>query len=104
MDTKPPTLAEIVPLVDAVAGYGPPVILAGPWVFLALMLAGPFACLVVLVAFMVLAATALLALAAAILGAPYLLFRLHRMHRAGRASSRTRGARLVPVKSRRVVA
>jgi hypothetical protein len=35
-------VAEIVPLVGAVAGYGPPVIaLAGPWLVLALMLSAP---------------------------------------------------------------
>lgn len=101
MNAKSPTLAELVPLVDAIAGYGPPVALAGPWVFLALILAGPFACLVILVAFMVLAGAALLALAAAILAGPYLLVRRHRVHRAVHVPH---GARLVPVNSRRVVA
>jgi hypothetical protein len=95
--------AEIVPLVDAVAGYGPPVfLLAGPWVLFALMLSGPFALLVVLVAFMVLAATALVAVAGVVLAAPYLLVR---RHRARALSEPPRAVQLVPVKSTpRVVA
>ena len=43
---------ELIPLIGAVAGYGPPVIfLAGPWLLLGLMLSGPFAFLVILVVF-----------------------------------------------------
>jgi hypothetical protein len=92
--------AEIVPLVDAVAGYGPPVIfLAGPWLLLGVVLSGPFAFLLVLVAFMVVAATVLVALTAAILAVPYLLVRRLRRHRA-----RHTFAQLVPIESPRVVA
>jgi membrane protein implicated in regulation of membrane protease activity len=100
--------AEILPLVDAVAGYGPPVIfLAGPGVLLALMLSGAFACLLVLVAVVVVAAAVLVAVPAAILAivaAPYVLTRRLRSHRARRAPSHRRGAQLVPVGSPRVVA
>ena len=55
------TLDETLPLVGAIPVYGPPVVfLAGPWLFLALMLAGPFALLVTFVV--------LLAAAAALVG------------------------------------
>ena len=98
-------LAEIVPLVGAVAGEGPPVIfLAGPWLFLALMLSGPFAFLVTLVAVMLVAATALVALTGAILAAPYLLVCGLRWYRARRAFSRDHAARFVPVRSTGVAA
>jgi hypothetical protein len=100
--------AELVPLVGAVPGEGPPVIfVAGPWLLLVLMLSGPFAFLVVLVIFMVVAATVLVALAAAILAilrAPHLLFRRLRRHRAPQALSDDHAAHLVPVESPRVVA
>jgi hypothetical protein len=49
------TVAEINPLIGAVPVEGPPVLLVlGPWIFLALMVAGPFAFLVVLVVAIVL--------------------------------------------------
>jgi len=93
-------LAEVVPLVGAVAGEGPPVIfLAGPWLFLGLMLSGPFAFLVTLVAAMLVAATVLVALTGAFLAAPYLLIRGLRWYRARRAFSNDHAARLVPVRS-----
>jgi hypothetical protein len=96
-------LAEITPLVGAIAGYGPPVIfLAGPWLLLALVLSGPFAFLLTLVVAMVVAATILVALTAAILGAPYLLIRGVRSYRARRALSNSYAAHLVPVGSTRV--
>jgi hypothetical protein len=95
-------LAEIVPLIDAVPGEGPPVIfLVAPWLLLALMLSGPFAFLVILLVAMFLAAAALVALTAAIVAivaAPYLLIRRVRRYRAGRAF------RFVPVRSTRVAA
>ena len=73
------TVAEIVPLVDTIAGYGPPVIfLAGPWLLLGLMLSAPFAVLLTLIAAMALAATIIVAITAAIyaiLTAPYRLMR-----------------------------
>jgi hypothetical protein len=43
-------VAEVIPLIGVVAGYGPAVILvAGPWLLLALMLSAPFAVLLTLV-------------------------------------------------------
>ena len=98
-------LAETIPLVGAIAGYGPPVIfLAGPWVLLALMLCAPFAVLLTLIGAMLLAATVLVVLTAAILAAPYLLVR--RLHgvRARRASSGHRPAQFIPVGSTQVAA
>jgi hypothetical protein len=98
-------LAEIVPLVGAIAGEGPPVIfLAGPWLLLALMLSGPFAFLVVLVVVMLLAVTVVVGLTAAIVATPYLLVRGLRSHRAHRAVSTEHAAHLVPVASTRVAA
>jgi hypothetical protein len=98
-------LAETIPLVGVIAGYGPPVIfLAGPWLLLGLMLSAPFAVLLTLIAVMLLAATVLVALTAAILGAPYLLMRRLRGVRARRASRSDRAAQLVPVGSTRVAA
>ena len=96
-------IAEIVPLVGAVAGYGPPVIsLAGPWVLLALMLAGPFAFLLTLVAFMLVAATVVVAVTAAILAGPYLLIGRIRSLRARRALSKDRAPQLVTFDPTRV--
>ena len=98
-------LAETIPLIGAVAGYGPPVIfLAGPWLLLGLMLSGSFAFLLTLVTAMLVAATVLVALPAAIVAAPYLIVRRLRRARAARAFSTNRAARLVPVGSTRVVA
>jgi len=98
-------LAETIPLVGAIAGYGPPVIfLAGPWLLLALMLSAPFAVLLTLIAAMLVAATVLVALAAAIVAPPYLLVRRLRTHRARRAFSNDRAPRLVPIRSPRVAA
>jgi hypothetical protein len=98
-------LAELIPLIGAVAGEGPPVIfLAGPWLLLGLMLSGAFAFLVVLVVFMVVAATVLVALTAASLAVPYLLVRLLRRRRGRHALSIDRSAPLVPVEPRRAVA
>jgi hypothetical protein len=93
--------AEIIPLVGAIAGYGPPVIfLAGPWLLLGLMLAGPFAFLLTLVAAMLVAATVVVALVAAILAVPYLVVGRLRGIRARRALGNRRAAQLVPVRSR----
>jgi hypothetical protein len=98
-------LAEVIPLIGAVAGYGPPVILlAGPWVLLALVLSGPFAFLLTLVVVMLVAPTVLVALTAAILAAPYLLIRRLSTFRAHRAFSNDHAVQLVPVGSTRVVA
>jgi hypothetical protein len=98
-------LAEIIPLIGAVAGFGPPVIfLGGPWLLLGLMLSGSFAFLLTLVVVMLVAATVLVALPAAILAAPYLLIRRLRSARAGRAFSDNHAAQFVPVGSTRAVA
>jgi hypothetical protein len=90
------TIAELVPLVDTIAGYGPPVIfLAGPWLLLGLMLSAPFAVLLTLIAAMLLAAAVAVALVAALVAlvvAPYRLVR-----RARRAYGGERTAPLVPV-------
>jgi hypothetical protein len=97
--------AELTPLIGAVAGYGPPVIfLAGPWLLLAVMLSGAFAFLLTLVTVMVVVATVLVALPAAILAAPYLLLRRFHRDRARRAYSDDHAARVVPLGSTRVVA
>ena len=93
---------EIVPLAEAIAGYGPPVILAVPWVLLALMLAGPFAFLMTLLAAMLVAAAAVVAIVAAIAAVPYLIVRHARALRDHRAVSGKR--QLVPVAPRRVAA
>jgi hypothetical protein len=96
-------LAETIPLAGAIAGFGPPVIfLAGPWLLLTLMLSAPFAVLLTLIAAMLLAATVLVALTAAMLAAPYLLIR--GLRRARRAFSSDRAVQLVPVGSPRVAA
>ena len=98
-------LGELVPLVDAIAGYGPPVIfLAGPWLLLGLVLTGPFTVLMVVVAFMVVAATVVVALTAALLVVPYLLVGHLRRHRASHAFSDDRATQLVAIESPRVVA
>jgi hypothetical protein len=89
------TVAEIVPLVGTIAGYGPPVIfLAGPWLLLGLMLAAPFAVLLTLIVAMLLAAAVVVAVAAAIYAivtAPYRLIR-----RARPVVEDERATRLVP--------
>jgi hypothetical protein len=99
-------LAEIVPLI-AFVPYGPPVVLVLGWLFLSLVLAGPFACLLTLVVVMIVAATVLAALAAAILAilaAPYLLVRYLRRHRARHASISAPAARVAAIESPRVAA
>jgi hypothetical protein len=84
-------LGEIIPVVGVVAGAGPPVVFVlGPWLLLALMLAGPFAVLVTLVVAMLVAA----GLAAAIVAVPYLLIRVVHRHRAGHALTGGRTAAL----------
>ena len=69
---------ETVPFILFVAVAGPPVLfIAAPWVLLALMLAGPFALLVVIVTALV-AATILIACIATILVRPLLVMRRRR--------------------------
>jgi hypothetical protein len=93
-------LAETVPLIGAVPVYGPPIILlAGPWLLLALVLAGPFALLLTFVAVLV-AAAAVVALIAAVVAAPYLLVRRVRRYRTDHASLRLSAPPLVTPESR----
>ncbi|MDA0181946.1 hypothetical protein OJ997_16705 [Solirubrobacter phytolaccae] len=80
--TEGTAFSEVVPLVCAVALYGPPVVfLLAPWLVLGVMLSGPAAVILVLVAAL-LAAAALLAGIAALLTMP---FRMVRRHRAAAA-------------------
>jgi hypothetical protein len=71
----PPPLAELIPLLGAVAFAGPPVaLIAVPWLLLVFLLIGPFALLLTAVVACVLAVL-LVALLAAIAVTPYLLVR-----------------------------
>jgi hypothetical protein len=82
-------VAELVPLVGAVAGYGPPVIsLVGPWLLLALLLAAPFAFLLTLLAAMLLVTT----IVAALVATPYLAVRYLRSVRAARTVTSSKPA------------
>jgi hypothetical protein len=93
-------LEETLPIVGVTPVHGPAAILvAGPWVLLALMLSGPFAVLVTLVALLV-AAVALIGLVAAILAAPFVLVRRLRGFRAAHKSMRAQRAVLVSGESR----
>jgi hypothetical protein len=98
---RPPTvgamLGETVSLICTVAIYGPPVVfVAAPWLFLGLILSGPFALVVTLV-LALLAATALVGAVGALLATPYLLLRRYREVAAPATAH-------VPVQLRRVVA
>jgi hypothetical protein len=96
-------LAEILELTRTVFVAGPPLLVAGAAnVLLALMLAGPFALLVTLVVALV-AATALVALAVAILATPYLLVRRVRGHGVHRTTSDGQ-PQVVALESQRAVA
>ena len=86
------TLDETLPLIDLVPVHGPPIVLLlGPWLLFALMLAGPFALLFTVVALLV-TARALIGLIGAILAAPYLLLRQLLGHGTGHASTRAPAA------------
>jgi hypothetical protein len=75
---------EISPLIGAVPIEGPPaVLLAIPWLFLVLVLAGPFALLLTTV-LVLLAAALIIAALAAIVASPFLLARHLRTVRARR--------------------
>jgi hypothetical protein len=90
-------LADVLPVFDTVYVAGPPLLLA--WagtVFFALMLAGPFALLVTLVAALA-AAAAVVALAGAILATPYLLVRHLRQRLATRRQRSEAWAPIAPV-------
>jgi len=89
------TLQAILPVVGVVVVAGPPVVLlAGPLVLFALMVAGPFVLLLTVVAVLV-GATVLVALVGAILALPYLLVRHIREHVAARSSSSVSAPRLL---------
>ena len=93
-------LDETVPLVGVIPLHGPPVLLlAGPWLLLALIVAGPFAVLFTFVV-LIAAAVALVGLIAAILAAPFVVARRLRSVRAARASMRVKPAPLVLGESR----
>jgi hypothetical protein len=94
-------LEETADLVETVPLYGPPaILLVGPLVLFALMVAGPFLAMLTIVAVLIVAA-ALVALAAAVLASPYLVVR----HFGGRRSAaRPDAPQLVPVHSPRVAA
>jgi hypothetical protein len=97
-------VADIVPVIGVVFVAGPPVVfIAGPWLFLVLMLSGAFAVLVAFVALWV-AATVLLTTLAGVVATPYLLVRgLVRRHRISRAAP-IPGAHVPSLESRQVVA
>jgi hypothetical protein len=87
-DRIPPSpgamLEELVPLVGVIPVAGPPaILLAGPWIFFALMLAGPVALLLTIVVAMLAAGL----LIAAIAALPFLLVRYLRSVRARHATA-----------------
>jgi hypothetical protein len=89
-------LAQVSPLIDAPAFFGPPIIFVlGPWLLLVLLLIPPAAFLITLVLIALISA-ALLAACAALLASPYLLVRYLRTRRGSRphrsASIRRRAA------------
>jgi hypothetical protein len=93
------TLDETLPVVGVVPVHGPAAILvAGPWVLIALLLTGPFALLFTLVALLA-AAAAVVALIGAVLAAPFVLVRRVRRHRAAREPMRAPATQLVPAAS-----
>lgn len=92
--------AELVPLIEFVPPYGPPVVFVlGPWLFLGLVVAGPLAWLFALVAVIIVVGTVLAALAAALLAAPYLLVHRLRRRRARHASISAPAAPVVAIES-----
>ena len=101
-------LAEIAPLAEAIPFYGPPVgSLLVPWLFLVLILAGPFACLFAIALAMIVAALVLAALIAvmrAILAVPALLVGRVRRHRERHALIDAPAATVVAIQSPPVAA
>jgi hypothetical protein len=66
---------EVLPLIDAPAFYGPPIIFVlGPWLLLVLLIIPPAALLITLTLAFLVVAAALVALIA-VLASPYLLMR-----------------------------
>ena len=93
------------PLIGFVPTAGPPVVFVlGPWLFLALMLAGPFACLFAVVTAMLVVATVVAALIAAIVAAPFLVVRHLLRDRTRDASISAPAAQVVAIEPRQVVA
>ena len=81
-------LGDVVPLLLFVAVAGPPVLfIVAPWVLLALMLCGPFAVALALVAALATAAV-LVACTAALLATPYLVLRRRRAPHASVVTAR----------------
>jgi hypothetical protein len=98
-------LAEIVPLVECVPVEGPPVVfLLGPWLFLAVMLVGPFVCLFAIAIVMIVAAMVLVAVAVAVLAPSYLLAGCLRRHRAPQAIRSQPAPQRVAIESPRLAA
>ena len=92
---------EVVPLIGVVAVAGPPVILvAGPLVLFALLIAGPALLLLTFVVVLAVCGV-LVALAGAIVASPYLLVRHLAGHGLPSAPRRLPAAQLVPLGSRR---
>jgi hypothetical protein len=91
-------LAETVPLVDVIPGFGPPVALAVPGLLFVLALAGPFALVFTFVVVLV-AAALLVLLVGTILASPYLVVRRLLRRRAGRASLSRPAVQLAPARS-----
>lgn len=92
LDERHPTTGhedhEISPLLGAVPVEGPPaILLALPWLFLVLLLAGPFALLATIVVAMLAVALVVCALAA-IVASPFLLVRHVRAVRARHVAER----------------
>ena len=84
-ETAGAMLDEIVPLIDVVPLFGPPIVfLAVPWLLCALLLAGPVALLMTIVIALIAAGLLIVAIAAA----PYLLIRHLRSAWAHRSTSR----------------
>jgi hypothetical protein len=83
-----PHVRDISLLIEAVPVAGPPaVLLAVPWILIALVLAGPFA-LLFTAALVLVAASAVIAAVAAIAASPYLLVRHLRAVRERHATAR----------------
>jgi hypothetical protein len=93
-------LEETLPLVGVIPVAGPPIALvAAPWLFVGLMLAGPFALLFTVVVVLV-AAWAVVWLIRVILTAPFRLFRDLQRDRAGHLSTSTPAAHVLAGASR----
>jgi hypothetical protein len=87
-----PTWGEVfvatAPLIGAPAFFGPPVVsVLGPWLFLVLLLIGPFALVFTLLLALAVAA-GLVALFVAVIASPYLLIRHLHAHRKVPATPR----------------